>query len=257
MIILDDKRNEALEAQRLVEEQANQEPPPTYSSLQHSTLASEQSLRPSGSDNPTNFYSVCRGHDKVKETVTIDPNLYTPPSLLLPMSPDETEETRKHVRLESIHGSVNATVNIVPVLRGEKCKIRMFMRSSHGGVFARINGPESRHPFQLVAHSTYGSVTLRLPRSFEGPIMISLRYGSVKFSDEINKHLTTFGEANHVRHCFVGDLSRWHAGSDVDWGGDEIVVEAKYGGVKIQYDDDAPGSVVRVRPSLLNRVFGF
>lgn len=54
------------------------------------------------------------------------------------MSPDETEETRKHVRLESIHGSVNATVNIVPVLRGEKCKIRMFMRSSHGGVFARI-----------------------------------------------------------------------------------------------------------------------
>jgi hypothetical protein len=108
-----------------------------------------------------------------------------------------------------------------------------------------------------VANSTYGNVTLRLPRSFLGPITITIRHGSVKFSDEFDRHLTTFGEANHVRHCFVGDLSHWRADSGVDWGGDEITVEAKYGSVKIQYEDDAPGSVVRARPSLLNRVFGF
>lgn len=86
--------------------------------------------------------------------------------------------------------------------------------------------------------------------------MISLRHGSVKFSDGINQQLTTFGEANHVRHCFVGDFSRW-ADSRKDWMGDEIIIEAKHGGVRIQYEDDAPGSVVRARPSLLNRVFGF
>lgn len=115
-----------------------QEPPPTYSSLQHSPLASEQSLQLSTRGGPTNFFSVARAHDQVKETLTIDPNLYIPPSLLSPLCADETEQTRKHVRIESTHGSVNATVNIVPVLGTEKCKIRMFMRSAHGGVFARI-----------------------------------------------------------------------------------------------------------------------
>jgi hypothetical protein len=154
MILVDDKQNEVLEARRLAEEQANvsvfdhfplsvlicwqSEPPPTYSSIQHSPLASEQSLQLSTRANPTNFFSVARSHDQVKETVTIDPNLYIPPSLLPPLCPDETEGTRKHVRIESSHGSVNATVNIVPALGAQKDKIRMFMRSVHGGVFARI-----------------------------------------------------------------------------------------------------------------------
>jgi len=253
MILVDDKQIEALESRRLAEEQVHREPPPTYASLQQAS-SSNQSL-PSGG-NPTNFLSVTRLHESLRENVTIDPTLYVPAFLLPPLSPDETLEARKHLRLESTHGSISAHVKIVPNFGDEKCKVRMFMRSTHGGISARIHGQEPRYPFQLIAHSANGNITLRLPRSFQGPIMISLRHGSVKFSDGINQSLTTFGEANYVRHCFVGDFSRW-ADSRNDWNGDEIVIEAKHGGVRIQYEDDAPGSMVRARPSLLNRVFGF
>ncbi|KAJ3563674.1 hypothetical protein NP233_g8788 [Leucocoprinus birnbaumii] len=253
MIIVDNKQIEALEARQLAEEQALQEPPPTYASIQQATSSHQASSVPG--ENPTNYISITRVHDSVKETVTLDPMLYVPPLLLPPLSQDEVPGDRRHLRFESTHGSINATVKIVPCFGPGKCKIRMFMRSTHGGISARILGKEPRHPFQLIANSANGNIVLRLPRSFQGPIMISLRHGSVKFSDEINQRLTTFGEANGVRHCFVGDFSSW-ADSRKDWAGDEVVIEAKHGGVKIHYEDESAGVVVRTRPSLLNRFLG-
>ncbi|KXN82764.1 hypothetical protein AN958_02203 [Leucoagaricus sp. SymC.cos] len=254
MILLDDKQVEALESRRLADEQVHVDPPPTYASLQQATSSSQSLSAPGG--NPTNYFSMTRVHESIRETVIIDPALFIPAYLLPPLAHDETPNSRRHLRLESTHGSISANVKIVPNFGGERCKVRMLMRSTHGGITARIQGKEPRHPFQLVAHSANGNIALRLPRSFQGPIVISLRHGSVKFSDGIDQHLTTFGEANHVRHCFVGDFSRW-ADSRKDWSGDELIIEARHGGVRISYEDDAPGSVVRSRPSLLNRVFGF
>jgi len=104
-------------------------------------------------------------------------------------------------------------------------------------------GSEHRHPFQLIAHSTNGNITLQLPRSFQGPITMSLGHGSVKFSKEIEKNLTFFDESNCVRHYFVGNFSRWVDLGGEGWTGDEAIIESKHGGVKIHYKDDVTGGL--------------
>lgn len=104
-------------------------------------------------------------------------------------------------------------------------------------------------------NSTNGNINLSIPSSFHGPIIVAHKHGSVKFSDEIDRHLTSFGEAGGIRHSFVGDFSTW--GEDGEWPCDEIQVDARHGGVRIQYDDDVVGSVLKVRPSMLGSIFGF
>ena len=99
-------------------------------------------------------------------------------------------------------------------------------------------GSEYRHPFQLIAHSTNGNITLQLPQSFQGPVTISLRHGSVKFSEEIKKNLTAFDESNYIRHYFVGNFSRWVDLDGEGWTGDEAIIESKHGSAKIHYEDD-------------------
>lgn len=96
---------------------------------------------------------------------------------------------------------------------------------------------------------------LHIPRNFHGPIIITYRHGSVRFSDDINRYLTTFGEIDHTRRCFLGDFSQWSDAGD-GWTGDELTVDVKHGNVKIHYDDDVVGSLVKTRPTLLNRIFG-
>lgn len=95
---------------------------------------------------------------------------------------------------------------------------------------------------------------LHIPRNFHGPIFVNYRHGSAKFSDAVHQHLTTFGEVDNMRRCFLGDFSQW---TDTDeWTGDELNVEVKHGSVKIHYDDDTIGSPVKTRPTFLNRIFG-
>ena len=83
---------------------------------------------------------------------------------------------------------------------------------------------------------------------------MTYRHGSVKFSDAIGQHLTTFGDIDNTRRCFLGDFSQWT--NTGEWTGDELTVDVKHGHVKIHYDDDAIGSPVKTRPTLFNRIFG-
>jgi len=256
MVVLDDKQVEALEARRVaeerrvVEEQLNQEPPPTYASLQPSSSVART----------VNYVSITRTHSSVRETLIIDPSLFIPPFLRPPLTSGEKEETRKNLRLESTHGHVYADVTLVENTNTDihssqrNNRVTMLMRSTHGGITAKIHGQHDRPSFSLYAQSINGEMRLHLPRNFHGPIFVTYRHGFVKFSDAISQHLTTFGEADNTRRCFLGDFSQWT--DNTTWTGDELTVEVKHGNVKIHYDDDAIGSPVKTRPSLLNRIFG-
>lgn len=220
----------------------------------------------------------------MKETLIIDPSLFVPTFLRPPLLPGETEETRKNLRLESTHGHVYADVTLVAkddtndMDNSKKNKrVVMHMKSTHGGVTAKIvchflpfypyihlivsslslkHGPPDRSSFVLHAHVVNGEIRLHIPSTFHGPVIVSHRHGFVRFSDAISRHLTTFGEVDSTRRCFLGDFSRWSEAGN-GWTGDELVVEVKHGNVKIHYDDDAVGSPVKTRPTLLNRIFGF
>ncbi|PPR05487.1 hypothetical protein CVT26_009054 [Gymnopilus dilepis] len=261
MILLDDKQVEALEARRQAEEQdqLNQEPPPTYASLQTAQSSSEIVAK------TVNFVSISRVHHSVKETLILDPSLFVPIFLRPPLLPDETEETRKNLRLESTHGHVYADVTLIPA-RDDSAdaagsskrnkRVVMHMKSTHGGITAKIHGRPGRSSFVLHAQALNGEIRLHIPSTFHGPVIVSHRHGFVRFSEAISRNLTTFGEVDSTRRCFLGDFSRWSEAGD-GWTGDELVVEVRHGNVKIHYDDDAVGSPVKTRPTLLNRIFGF
>ncbi|KAF9041507.1 hypothetical protein BJ165DRAFT_1350161, partial [Panaeolus papilionaceus] len=104
--------------------------------------------------------------------------------------------------------------------------------------------------------ATHGDIKLYLPRSFHGPIIIAHRHGLVRFSDALAQDLTTFGEVDGVRRCFLGDFSSG-LGTESGWTGDELLVEVRHANVKLQYCDDAPKTAVKSRPTFLNRIFGF
>jgi len=252
MILVDDKQVGALEARRVAEEQLNQEPPPTYASLQPS----------SSSVRTVNFVSITRTHDSVKETLIIDPSLFVPPFLRPPLIMGETEGTRRNLRLESTHGHVHADVTLVENINTEihssqrNNRVRMLMHSTHGGIIAKIHGQPNRAPFELDARATNGEIRLHIPRNFHGPISVTYAHGSVRFSEAISQHLLTFGEVDNTRRCFLGDFSQW-TDTREGWTGDELIVNVRHGNVKIHYDNDAIGSPVKTQPTLLYRIFGF
>jgi len=254
MILVDDKQVEALEARRVAEEQLNQEPPPTYASLQPSSSATSVV-------RPANYISITRTHSSVRQTLIIDPSLFVPPFLRPPLIPGETEETRNNLRLESTHGHIIADVtlaentdNEIQSSQKKNNRAKMLMRSTHGRINAKIHGQSNRASFVLYAQSSNGEIRLHIPRNFHGPIFATYRHGFVKFSDAISQHLTAFGDVDNTRRCFLGDFSQW---TDISgWTGDELTVDVRHGNVKIHYDDDAIGSTVKTQPTLLNRIFG-
>ncbi|KAF5324294.1 hypothetical protein D9619_011390 [Psilocybe cf. subviscida] len=259
MILVDDKQVEALEARRLAEEQdhVNQDPPPTYASLQSPSP-------PAIVAKTINYVSISRQHNNVRETLIIDPALFVPYFLRPPLLPGETEDTRKNLRLESTHGHVYADITLLERVEevGDVAKsnsnkrVQMRMKSTHGGITAKIHGPPNRSAFVLHAHAVNGDVRLHLPRTFHGPIIVTHRHGAVRFSDGLSKSLTTFGELDSTRRCFLGDFSRW-SDAGHGWTGDELLLDVRHGNVKIHYDDDEVGTPVKTRgSSFLTRVFG-
>lgn len=75
----------------------------------------------------------------------VDPSLFIPLSLRPPLALGETEETRKNLRLESTHGYVNADVTLVEKTNIDisssskrNSRVKMQMRSTHGGIAAKI-----------------------------------------------------------------------------------------------------------------------
>jgi len=101
-----------------------------------------------------NYISISRIHGNIKETLAIDPSLYIPNTLRPPLSEEETEETRKNVRLDAIHGRIEADITLVEpsaVYKPEKKQATMQFSSIHGGIKLRIVSP----PFMLNCYSPF------------------------------------------------------------------------------------------------------
>ena len=104
----------------------------------------------------------------------------------------------------------------------------------------------------LNVRASNGAISLLIPRSFLGIVTVTARNGSIKFLGEAANSVHTFSDVNRTRRCFMGDYSALM--DDEPWEGDEIVVEASNGGVKIQFDDEIIGSM---RPrGFLGKIFG-
>ncbi|KAJ7101378.1 hypothetical protein B0H15DRAFT_763582, partial [Mycena belliarum] len=184
---------------------------------------------------PTNFLSLSRRNGSVKGTYVIDPRVKIPQAMLPPLA-DEADGVRRNVFLHTSNGSIDVDLFVV----GDadvKGRVEMHLKSANGSVTARIHtGDPARAPIRTSVHSSNGSITLHLPRTFRGPVTVRARNGSVKFSGTLQTQVTTFGEGAQTRRCFVGAFADWAEGEA--WAGDEVSIESGNGSVKLQYDDE-------------------
>lgn len=99
--------------------------------------------------------------------------------------------------------------------------------------------------FRLLATSHNGSVTVRIPATFTGPISTRRRNGKLVFTPAIQARLTTFSDQQHEGHFFVGDLAASGFETDESWMADAVRLESVNGKLTIAETDEqatAPGS---------------
>ncbi|KAF7350169.1 hypothetical protein MVEN_01319400 [Mycena venus] len=241
--------------------------PPAYSNSQSDAQPvtkakpTDTSLPPIPAVKPTNFVSLSRGNNSIKGTYVIDPCIKIPQPMLPPLAADETEATRRNMHLHTSNGSID--VDLFVVGDGKyKQKVNISLKSSNGSIVARLvryidallisaqsvlnnrsvqNTPAIiSPPINLKAQTSSGTVTIHVPRGFRGPVLLTTRNGSVRFSDTLSADLTTFNEVNHTRRYFIGDFSDWtETDQSEGWMGDELGIETSNGNIELQYAAEA------------------
>ncbi|KAJ6483432.1 hypothetical protein C8R45DRAFT_1001308 [Mycena sanguinolenta] len=204
---------------------------------------------------PMNFLSLSRRNASIKGKYVIDPHIRVPQAMLPPLAEDESEVTRRNVFLHTSYGDVDADVFVVG--DGDfKQRVSMVVKPTNGAVVLRVHASSThRPPIHMKVHSSYGSVTLHVPRSFRGPVTIHTGHGSVRVSDALSADFTTFNEAKQTRRCFIGDYADW-ADQPGEWIGDEIEVESLNGSIKLQYDVELPSASTKGK-GLLAKLFSW
>lgn len=226
---------------------------------------------------PSNYVSISRNNASVRGTWLLDSSLSIPNMFLAPLSPDETEETRKNLYLKSSNGSIDAEITLAPYTLGDDLstwkRLTMYTRAMNGPikillVYARFfvsawwsNIQPNQHtphiprlPFYLNIEAYNGPVTIYLPRAFNGLLSIKQSHGSTKFSHEVSMHLVTFNDVDRMHKCFIGDFPALKEGEK--WQGDEIVIDARNGSVKVHYEDEVEDRVEK-QPGIFGNIFRF
>jgi len=230
---------------------ADSDPPPGYSEFYEAQAASSTAAQyPPAPPNtkPSNFIRILQPNSKIKGSWTIDPALRIPTAFLPPLAPNETEATRQNLNLESRNGTVDADVYIIPTREADQKpsnqRVTMHTSSTNGSVTTMVHdmiasGPEkTRLPLLISTGSTNGRVSVYLPRSFHGFVSVELRNGSLRYSRDVQELLTPLSEVNRTQRAFIGHFDPSELENDTEWTGDELIVRANNGNVRVSFDDE-------------------
>lgn len=120
------------------------QPPPSYYPSERHATASTSNTQPTFKSKPTNYLYLFSEHSSVKGEYAIDPSMKIPPSLLPPLSPEESEADRKNLRVHSTNGSVNAEIWLLSQdaqpfdFKTPTKRTILDLGSEHGSVTARV-----------------------------------------------------------------------------------------------------------------------
>ncbi|KAG8793248.1 hypothetical protein FRC12_003385 [Ceratobasidium sp. 428] len=115
-------------------------------------------------------------------------------------------EIRPNLMLTTTNGTIKADVHVTSS-DGLTRQAIVVAQGTNGGINLTVNASPDQ-PLRVYATSTNGSVTVRIPQSFEGAVMMSTTWGGVKISDGIKAKLMTFSSTSNTTRCFIGD---WQA----------------------------------------------
>ncbi|QRV82845.1 hypothetical protein RhiJN_10860 [Ceratobasidium sp. AG-Ba] len=180
----------------------------------------------------------------------------------LPMVP----EVRPNLMLGSTNGSIKGDVHVVSS-DGLTRQVVIVAQGTNGAITLNVHASEQ--PLRVYATSTNGSVSVRVPMSFEGAVTMATTWGSVKISDAMKAKLTTFSTTSNTTRSFIGDWQSSGFGSTpnhadpnddpplpaidndpfTSWNGPLIHLSSTNGSVSLSYIEEAAAS----QPSSFSR----
>lgn len=225
--------------------------PPPYHDLDphHTSIVSEGSTQAvTAGDVPipkaNNYLVVERQYEGIKNgAYAIDPYMHVPAILMPPLDEGEkTDNDRKNLRIQSEYGSVSLDLWVVGQPRpGEPSKkAQLLIKHQYAKMSIRMHASpplSSGAPlYSLSIDHKYAPLSVKLPRSFCGPIKITSTYSPLKLSDEFAKHSRTFHEVGGTRTMFVGDMDGLT--DEGTWEGSEVIISVQNSAVKMAFEDE-------------------
>ncbi|KAG8694364.1 hypothetical protein FRC09_009891, partial [Ceratobasidium sp. 395] len=112
-------------------------------------------------------------------------------------------EVRLNLMLVLEYGSVREDVNAIS--SDDSVRQAAIVTETRNGPTDLAVNHSPEQSLRIYAYSTYGTVKIWIPSSFNGALIISPEYGKIKISDGIKAKLTTFSTTSKNSRCFVGD----------------------------------------------------
>ncbi|KAG8792641.1 hypothetical protein FRC12_005363 [Ceratobasidium sp. 428] len=119
-----------------------------------------------------------------------------------PQSPT-IPEVRPSLMLVSEYGMVRGEVNVIS--NDDSMRQAVIVTETRNGSIDLSVNVSPRQSLRIHAYSTYGTVKVWIPSSFNGALIMCTEYGKIKISDGVKAKLTTFSTTSNTSRCFVGD----------------------------------------------------
>ncbi|KAG8831916.1 hypothetical protein FRC17_002360 [Serendipita sp. 399] len=220
--------------------------PPSYAESQnqagsstgaHAATAYSGPLPP-----PSNFYSHHAPQGELNGIWALDTSMEIPAAFLNQQSSSfwKPKKETYNLELKTQYGPIDASVALVS---GQNIKAKINLHTQGGKVIFKMLSRTNDQPFKLNARSEYGSITIYLPRSFNGPLKHKTNWGAIKFSPGMQASVHQFSEG-------VAYLGDWRLGGFVDyktWDGDEVETQTQCGDVCFAWIDEVetfPGPTI-------------
>ncbi|KIM52261.1 hypothetical protein SCLCIDRAFT_97962, partial [Scleroderma citrinum Foug A] len=195
--------------------------------------------------NPTNFFYIDGNYPGIKSAFMIDPTLHVPETYLSLLKDIDADAVGERMNMYVNTGNdLDLDVWIVGHKESDAAldpmrRTRMHLGSQNGSVTVKVNAIDNIRPFSLELVSRDKPVTVFIPRSFHGTVMLS-KWRKCTLSDEIFRNLTQLGSVGKKEMFFVGDFSPVVSGSgtgSVEWAPDELRAETE-GDIMVKYVDE-------------------
>ncbi|KAH9171086.1 hypothetical protein EDB89DRAFT_1974102 [Lactarius sanguifluus] len=202
---------------------------------------------------PTNYLHVKEKNSAIKTKILLDLSMPPPQASALPTGIHDPDMS--HLILDSHNGAVSGEVwvhrsNLRDTSSGrnkdKRERARLEFRSHNGAIKALVHiHPSMAEPrpfLQIEAKGHNGSVTISIPRSFRGQLMLHTDNGRVVLSPALAPRASMLSRLNGSHAYFVGerpDGDKWRTGTSGEGEEvDEVIGWSKNGSVKVSYDDE-------------------
>jgi len=221
---------------------SSQEPPPAYDEQgPQGSTDSNNASNPDFVTAPTNFVAI-NEETSIRDNYTIDTSLQP-----IHMNfGNAMPRHRHHLALDSGSGYIQTKIRLIGSNRETAMLV---MQTKKGNIYVSVI--RSQQEFVLKARSIKGSLKIRIPRGFRGPIQATASSGDkIQFSDEMKKHIMPLSSSKGDWLGFLGprkDPRRVHAQRHPnvnDWTGDKVIAVSKEGSISFAFEDESEGSCV-------------